>query len=356
MKRCVLENSNNSQYNASSKAREDAMRIVLKCGYEKFGIETVYGVRTEKIKKALQVFTYIKNRKIWEKKIKKFLKGDVVFIQYPLNNTVLGFDKTIKEMREKGVKTIALIHDIDSLRYRVDNGFFHYYRKKFEDKNIIREFDVVIAHNDIMKNKLVDMDISSEKIISLQIFDYLMENEPILNNGRNKGVIIAGNLDDTKAGYLKELKNIKGVRFNLYGKGLNEDILSGNISYKGAYLPEELIEKFEGNYGLVWDGKSAETCEGGFGEYMKYNNPHKASLYIAAEIPLIVWKKSALAEWVLKNNIGITVDSLHDLGDKIRSISNAEYEQMKRQLKSISNKVCGGYYLSEAMKKAEAII
>ena len=59
-----------------------------------------------------------------------------------------------------------------------------------------------------------------------------------------------------------------------------------NETYFGSFLPDELPAALEGGFGLVWDGDSAETCSGVFGEYLRYNNSHKASLYLASGFPL----------------------------------------------------------------------
>ena len=32
----------------------------------------------------------------------------------------------------------------------------------------------------------------------------------------------------------------------------------------------------------MWDGPSPDTCAGVYGAYLRYNNPHKTSLYLAA--------------------------------------------------------------------------
>lgn len=61
----------------------------------------------------------------------------------------------------------------------------------------------------------------------------------------------------------------------------------GMKNLEGSYMPEELPEKLEAKYGLVWDGLEITSCEGTFGQYLKYNNPHKFSLYMAAGIAVI---------------------------------------------------------------------
>ena len=73
-----------------------------------------------------------------------------------------------------------------------------------------------------------------------------------------------------------------------------------NVKYCGQYKPEELPEKLEGGFGLVWDGDDLGACTGVFGEYMKYNNPHKTSLYLASGLPVIIWEKAAMAKYIEK--------------------------------------------------------
>ena len=72
------------------------------------------------------------------------------------------------------------------------------------------------------------------------------------------------------------------------------------------------------------------TCSGNTGEYLKYNNPHKLSLYMASGLPVIVWKKSAIAEFVLSNNVGIAVDSIFEIKDNINKITDEQYADMRK--------------------------
>ena len=80
----------------------------------------------------------------------------------------------------------------------------------------------------------------------------------------------------------------------------------------------------------MWDGDSVETCSGAWGEYLKYNNPHKASLYLASGIPVIIWERAALANYILQNDVGITIRSLEDLDDVLSTISQNRYIQLRK--------------------------
>ena len=109
----------------------------------------------------------------------------------------------------------------------------------------------------------------------------------------------------------------------------------------------------QGGFGLVWDGDSPHTCSGMYGEYLKMNNPHKSSLYLASGFPIIVWSQSALADFVRKNNCGILVDSLFEIAERLDSISNDEYEVLLKNSKKIGDNIRKGYYLKTALEKCE---
>ena len=102
---------------------------------------------------------------------------------------------------------------------------------------------------------------------------------------------------------------------------------------------------------MIWDGDSLEECNGAFGEYLKYNNPHKFSLYIAAGIPVITWKKAAIAEFIEKENIGITVNSLEDLEKILINLSNEEYEKKVENVLKIREKIINGKILTNIIKE-----
>lgn len=74
-----------------------------------------------------------------------------------------------------------------------------------------------------------------------------------------------------------------------------------------------------------------ETCSGGKGEYLRINNPHKLSLYLAVGLPVIIWDEAAEAEFVLRENVGFTIKSLYELSEKMALISDDDYEIMKKK-------------------------
>ena len=349
MKYFVVEgDTSNGKFNATSKAREDAETILIKMNFKQFEIRTLNRIRESKLLKIFQYIGYYKNFLIWKSAIKKLKENDIVVIQYPLINTIFFLKKILILLNKKKVKSIALIHDLDSIRLS-EAGGFRKKRSDYEDHEVLKLFTNVISHNEKMTEILAKFNVKRKNVVELSLFDYITDDEiDIKNRGCKKPVIIAGNLSSFKARFLKDLYKLKGVNFNLYGKGLDIEI-SNNIKYKGSYLPSELCKNLCGSFGLVWDGNSIDGLDGPFGTYMKYNNPHKLSLYLASKLPVIVSKESALSKLVIENNIGIAIESLKDLEKEIKKIDESKYAAMMKNVNKISKKIRNGMYLEKAI-------
>ena len=91
------------------------------------------------------------------------------------------FASLIKFVQKKGGRVFLLIHDLEQLRTFRDRNtaLRHKIRIKVLESKPLDLVDGIIAHNDMMKSVLVNKGISSNKIVSLRIFDYLI---PILKS------------------------------------------------------------------------------------------------------------------------------------------------------------------------------
>ena len=121
-------------------------------------------------------------------------------------------------------------------------------------------------------------------------------------------------------------------------------------------LPDELIGCADGDFGLVWDGDSAECCNGDWGEYLTFNTPHKISLYIRCGLPLIVWNKAAMADFVKENGIGICIDSLRDIDEIYEHLTQEEYNKMCDNILRINQAVSKGEYFRNALSEAISLL
>ena len=285
-----------------------------------------------------------------------FLKpGDVVFYQHPVRYGSKIACRLIRILQNKQVRFIALVHDLDSLRYYMIYDDSSRTNVHYEDSVLLRQFDLIICHNDRMRDYLISRGISEQKLISLQLFDYLVSDsgESCPDTSRD-GLAIAGNLDKKKSGYIYALgQAVPDCTIQLYGVNFDETEAAGkNMLYHGSFEPDELPRVMAGKYGIVWDGNSAETCEGASGHYLRYNNPHKLSLYMAAGIPVITWKEAAIAEFVEENRIGITVNSLKEIPAAAKAISDGQYMRMKENVRVLQERVTTGFYFNRAIERA----
>lgn len=319
-----LQENKEESCNAGSKARNDVDSILSKS-------YTPAKLYSSKKKNALQrimsVFRFTR----------KFKKDDVLIVQYPM---WIGYNKLLPFICSR-VKTIVVIHDLIDLRDGKKDGTEHdFYKKAYK----------IISHNDSMTNYIVSKGIQQNRIINLELFDYMFDSLNEINANKN-AICYAGSLD--KAGFLREFSNeLNNVSINVYGVGYSEKLSSEKVKYCGSYPSDVIHAKLDGVFGLIWDGNETTSCSGMRGEYLKFNNPHKASMYIAAGMPLIVWEESALADFVINNNLGFAVSDLKDVETTISKISDEEYKILVDNVQKIQKNIGSGYYLSSALKRA----
>ena len=332
--------------NAGSKARNDVEEIVKQEGFipllltveDWYKMSTIKAQR-HKAKALSQAFSRLKS-------------GDQLLIQFPMLHHSFFTTHLVKKVRKRGIEVYLLIHDLEVLRHAniTSLPLKHRIRMYLQEASFLKTADAIIAHNPIMKSVLVDKGVVEDKIVSLGIFDYLISNfQEKRGLKKEQPIIVAGNLAQEKAGYLYELP--AEPSYNLYGVGFDESRALLNETYFGSFLPDELPSVLEGGFGLVWDGDSADTCSGVFGEYLRFNNSHKASLYLASGFPIVVWSQSALSHFVLENGCGIAVESLHDLKTTIENLSESDYQSLVENAKHIGEKIRDGFYLTSALKE-----
>jgi hypothetical protein len=70
-------------------------------------------------------------------------------------------------------------------------------------------------------------------------------------------------------------------------------------------------------------------------------------------LPVIIWKKAALAHFVEENNIGICVGSLAELDQIFSSLTAEQYQAMKNNVINVSDKLAKGYFITKAIEESE---
>lgn len=320
---------------AGNKAKTDIETILDNHGYMNLG--KPQSIITGKVKAYFYTLGSIL------KTLSSLKKGDVLLIQYPFKKY---YEFICNMAHRKGAKVITLIHDLGSFR-----------RKKLTpamEMERLRHSDYIIVHNESMKKWLIEHKVD-RPVDCLEIFDYLSENEAKNINATDKfRVIYAGALNRRKNAFLYSMGDlINNYELHIYGGGFEKEEAqaSSNLFYGGYKPSEEFIADAQGEFGLVWDGDSTETCCGSFGEYLKYNNPHKVSFYIRCNLPVIIWDQAGLAPFVEKEGIGITISSLKDMDKKLAELTKEDYLSMQENIRCISNRLKSGYYTKAAVDK-----
>jgi hypothetical protein len=208
-----------------------------------------------------------------------------------------------------------------------------------------------------MRKQPIRMGFAPDRILVLGIFDYLIPDYGEKIGDRKAPspdlpVCVAGAFRPNKSGYIYDLPD--NVPFNLYGIGYEEKG-AANVSYHGSFPPDDLPFAMEGSFGLVWDGDRADTCGGTYGEYLRINNPHKTSLYLASGLPVIIWDQAALADFVESNGCGLAIASLTELREALDRVTPEEYAEMVRKARRISSRLRRGGYTGRVLERlAEA--
>ncbi len=271
-------------------------------------------------------------------------KGDTIILQYPMKK----FYKMVCCFAHiKGAKVVTIIHDLGAFR-----------RKKLTPKQENRRLsltDFLIVHNPTMRDYLLEHGFKGG-IHCLQIFDYLSDSKPAPNEKPHEPwqVVYAGSLGSWRSGFLYKLKEcVTTYDIRLYGQGFNEAENScPRLHYYGLVPSDDFISTVDADFGLVWDGDSLHECNGDWGEYLKINNPHKTSFYLRAAVPVIVWSKAAMAPFVKEENVGIVVDSLEEIGERLAALTIEEYSAMKAAAKAMCERLEQGYYFKDGLNSA----
>lgn len=330
---------NDKPNTAASKAVQDCKSILSGHGYQDFSIEDIP----------------LRDKFFLPKLIARFLRllinldhGSLMAVQYPLLSGNRWFKYLIRAARLKNVRFLCIIHDVDDLRYPDKAG------RKSKDIEALNEYDFVIAHNHSMEKWLIDHGLTSTPVV-LHAFDYLSvaerKNDNVSAAGHQHTISFAGNLAKSK--FLYSLDIIKGWKFNLYGPNYQPGKANNvpNICWNGSLSPDEVLRSLKGSFGLVWDGDYIDRLDPDYGNYLRFNYPHKLSLYLAAGMPVIAPRESAVSSFIEDHQAGVLVNDLLELADL--KVDAAAYQQMKENAAALSHDFKTGRFFSAALSKIE---
>lgn len=269
------------------------------------------------------------------------MNPQVVYIQYPAYSAVV-MDHALKILRKRSSsKIVLLVHDVESLRMSADHPEF-----LTAEIRRFNSVDGLIVHNQAMADWLSDQG-ATVPMSQLQLFDYI-NPQRLITDATSSNICFAGNL--RKAQFLNDVP-FKQLEVDVFGDGLT--LTNSQLIDHGSKSPDELPKYLTDRFGLIWDGDSADTCSGEYGEYLKYNSPHKASLYLSSGLPVIVWSQSALAPVVESLGVGFAVDSLADIEPMLNKLSDADDRRMKHAALNTAKKLRSGQMIESVVDSIE---
>lgn len=386
MRLCYISRNYYGLSGAGNKAKTDIEHTLQQMGAVNLGLRTTFYDN--------KVVAFVLNLLGIMKMTCCIRKGDTLLLQYPVKKY---FSFVCRVAHWRRARVIVVIHDLMSL-----------HRKRITlDTELGRlgKADVIIASNEKMQQWLAQQGLQCP-MTALGLFDYLdnqqtppQETQQTLPRetlprplplgrgvdslspekplpkttaedtddksiysppstggagGGSSSLVYAGALVMRKNSYLLELAN-KAQHFTLHIYG-NSDGLPGIDKAPHAvcypFTPaDEFIRSADGDFGLVWDGDSLETCQGDFGEYLRYNSPHKVSFYLRAGLPVIIWREAAVAPIIESEGIGFTIGSIAELEQRLQVLTPEELEQMRKNVARVSARLASGQYFREALQR-----
>lgn len=271
-------------------------------------------------------------------------KGDRIVLQYPHKKY---FSFICHVARWRKAKTIALIHDLGSFR-----------RKRLTIKKEIKRLmnaDYVIASNEVMQQWLADHGYENPTG-ALGLFDYRSSTQHSSEvTDHPTRIVYAGALSMRKNAFMLQMaKEELPYEFHVFGNrsGLPQIQDNPQITYHDFMPADEFIRGVDADFGLVWDGDSTDSCTGNFGEYLRFNSPHKVSFYLRAGLPIIIWRQAAVAPIINREGVGICIDSIGQLQDLLPRLKKEDIEQMRHNVQELSMRLKNGEFLRDAVNKA----
>lgn len=334
---CYISRNYYSLNGAGNKAKTDNEETLRQMGATNIGLPTTFYDN--------KVLAFVLNLAGILKAVCVMRKGDILVLQYPVKKY---FTFICRAAHLRGVRVVVIIHDLMAL-----------HRKRITKDTEMQRLalsDYIIASNEQMRQWLISQGLQCD-MGALGLFDYRSEAVPAEKKAvkmpHRWALVYAGALAMRKNSYLLTLAR-QATDFDLHIYG-NADGLPGIREAAHArcfpFTPaDEFIRSAEGDFGLVWDGESLDTCQGDFGEYLRYNSPHKVSFYLRAGLPVIIWRQAAVAPIIEREGLGLCISSIAELQERLRALTMSEVEEMRGNVRRVSRQLATGHFLSKALQ------
>lgn len=268
-------------------------------------------------------------------------RGATVVFQHPTYAHMSAW--AVKALNRGGRRLICMVSDIDGLKDR-DEALLK------KELVFFRRFRHFIVHNPAMLGWFRTQGIDG-RFASLGLFDYLSKAVSQVREVSFE-VTYAANLDHRP--FVRKLKELNEpcpkLHFHVYGATEDPALFQGqNMTYQGSMAAYDMPANMKGSFGLIWEGDSLSTLQGGYSEYLRYISPHKLSMYIASGMPVVCHPDMAIAGFVRDKGIGLMVTDLRQLQGELEKIDGELYGRMRSNCLAMRDAVVEGRHLPDAL-------
>lgn len=274
-------------------------------------------------------------------------RGDMLVYQFPSLNSGRFDMLFVDQMHRRGVKLVCLVHDVATMRDQQAPTWI-------DEIGYFNKCDVLIVHNRRMVDKLKELGVTTPMVCQY-LLDYLDDShEPDKYETQpadfKRGVVLAGNI--LKSRYLADWDHETPITvFGVTDEELDEKLAANpKIDFRGQLWRWDLIQQMPRTFGLAWD---SDTSSYKYNDYTQYNHPHKVSMYLSHGLPVIIWRQAAVADIIVKNHLGIAIDSLDQLDDAIQNISDEELATMLHNVGEFGKLIRDGWFTRQGLQEAE---
>ncbi|GHP12978.1 hypothetical protein YK48G_04030 [Lentilactobacillus fungorum] len=326
----VVEPINNFAWDATVKPRYDVAAFLVSVGWRRLKLPMFYRLSQAEARQ------YIRQA------VSQFKPGDVVLWQTPTYNSYWPYESEfVKAAHTYGVKVIALVHDVDVLRgLGAEVGSL---------PEFLNQFDCLINLSSRLNKLLAEWGVNVP-MVTRGPWDYLVKGPVTGTKLFTKNVYYTGNLTVKKSHFLDELPS--NVQLKVYGDKPAERSFKPNLEWLGTAQPDHLPSRLNDGFGLVWDGEINPLSANKYGTYLAYNWSHKLSAYLAAGIPVIVWRQSHAAKFVTSNGLGLAIDNLNELAPALAKVTQRQYQGYLDHIQPFSQRIREGFYIIQATSEA----
>ena len=152
----------NVRMTAGEKARDDVDAILEMMGYE--GLPVYYPEENKSGNLFVKLVNQFKIFKSLRSSCAPLKNGDIYVVQFPLKQSSFLYTFLIKRLRAKGVRYIALIHDLESLRSgrQKSTSFLRKIKMKIVEIGVLKTASKIIVHNSHMLDCLAAMGVDDK--------------------------------------------------------------------------------------------------------------------------------------------------------------------------------------------------